>query len=278
LLWGYAGVWPAVFTRGRGYELEARLEFLAEWGLKVTGTAPAWFDEWEPARRDAVFQYLADHDLHLTFGVWGGYFVPDDEARRHADRALQAIDRWRVPGRATIVTTGAGGIHRFVREPPLERQLDILAERLAPLAKGCHEMGLRFGIENHGDYYVSDLVDLCRRVPHLGIFLDTGNTYLIGEPSLPAIRLAAPYTIGTHFKDHHVRPVLDARPLHFEVGPAILGEGDVGLREAYEILVRHAPRPRELVMEIEMVPPEDPGPVESLRRSLEFVRSLPEAP
>jgi hypothetical protein len=60
------------------------------------------------------------------------------------------------------------------------------------------------------------------------------------------------------------------------VGPSVLGEGDVGLAEAYRILLEHAPDPRNLTMEIEMVPPADPGPIESLKRSLAFIRALPE--
>jgi sugar phosphate isomerase/epimerase len=232
----------------------------------------------EPAERGAVFDFIERHDLRLTLGVGGGHFAEADEAKRRTEAALEGIRRYKDRVRAPIVMTTAGGVHRFMREPSLAEQLDRLAERLPPLVAGCAAMGLRLGIENHGDYYVSDLVELCRRVPGLGIFLDTGNTFLIGEPPLPAIRAAAPYTIGTHFKDHRVRPCLDARPLHFEVGPSVLGEGDVGLAEAYRILMEHAPDPRNLVMEIEMVPPEDPGPIESLKRSLAFVRSLPEPP
>jgi sugar phosphate isomerase/epimerase len=277
MIWGYAGVWPNEFTRDRPQSLLAHVEFLVEWGLQCTGAGAAWLDRMEPAERDAVFTLIAEHDLHLTLGGWGAYFADAGEARRQTDAALEGIRKYKDLVRAPIVTTAAGGIHRFIREPPLEAQFDLLAERLAPLAAGCREMGLRLGIENHGDYYVSDLVELCRRVPDLYLFLDTGNTYLIGEKPLPAIREAAPYTIGTHFKDHRVCPRLEARPLHFEVGPSVLGEGDVGLAEAYRILVEHAPDPENLVMEIEMVPPDDPGPVESLKRSLGFVRSLGES-
>jgi len=229
----------------------------------------------DAAERDGCLRLIDERDLCLTFGVWGMYWVEPDEARRRTDAALDAVARWKDRVRAPVVTTGAGGPHRFTRTPPLDEQLDILAERLAPLVRGCRELGLPFGIENHGDYYVSDLVSLCRRVPGLGIFLDTGNCYLIGEKPAPAIREAAPFTIGSHFKDHLVRPCPDARPLHFEVGPSVLGAGDVGLEEAYAVLMERAPNPANLVMEIEMVPPTDMDPVEALRQSLAFVRGLP---
>jgi sugar phosphate isomerase/epimerase len=276
MLWGYAGIWPREFTKGRGWQsLEARLEFIAEWGLQCTGASPAGLGEMDAGERDRCLRMIGEKDLCLTFGVWGMYWVDADEARRRTDAALEAVARWKDRVRAPIVTTGAGGPHRFTRTPPLDEQLDTLAERLAPLARGCRELGLPFGIENHGDYYVSDLVSICRRVPDLGIFLDTGNCYLIGERPAPAIREAAPFTVGTHFKDHRVQPRPEARPLHFEVGPSVLGEGDVGLEDAWSVLMEHAPDPAGLVMEIEMVPPTDLDPFEALRQSLAFVRGLP---
>jgi len=174
------------------------------------------------------------------------------------------------------VTTLVGKYHRFMREPSLQEQMDRVPSVIGPIAYACHEFGCPLGIENHGDYYASDLVELCRRTPFLGIFLDTGNTYLIGEPSLPAIRAAAPLTIGTHFKDHHVWPEKQTYPLRFEIGGAVLGEGDVGLREAYDILLAEAPNPASLVMMIEMVAPQPMLPGECLQKSLAFIRSLPE--
>jgi sugar phosphate isomerase/epimerase len=95
---------------------------------------------------------------------------------------------------------------------PLKWKLKRLVFALAPLAQGCHELGLPFGIENHCDFYISDLVMVCQAVPHLGILLDTGNTFVIGEKPLPAFKEAAPYVISTHFKDHFVRPRPDLFP------------------------------------------------------------------
>ena len=146
----------------------------------------------------------------------------------------------------------------------------------APLADACRELGAPLGIENHGDYYCSDLVSLCERTPHMHLFLDVGNTFLIGEQPIPAFEAAAPYTIGTHFKDHRVCPRLDARPLHFEIAGSALGDGDVPLRECFGLLLSEAPDPNRLVMEIEMIRPDDLDPLECLERSLRFIRSLPE--
>jgi sugar phosphate isomerase/epimerase len=279
MLWGYALVWPGSFLTRDPDPLIARLKFIAHYGLQTTGIGLEQVADMSAAERDRLGQFLADHDLSLTIHVHPTYFDPDpDAARRSVDRALDWLERYHALLRSRLVTTSGGGYHRFTRRPSLAEQLERLASLLPPLAAGCHQLGLPFGIENHGDYYCSDLVALCQQVPHLGIFLDTGNTYLIGEAPMPAFQAAAPYVVGTHFKDHRVRPRPDARPLHFEVGPAVLGEGDVPLRECYQLLLAQAPQPQALVMEIELIPPPEIAPLEAFEKSLAFVRSLPELP
>ena len=273
--WGYALVWAGSFLERDEDPLLAKLKFLAHYGLHTTGTTLESIDEMPEERRDRVGQLLADHDLALTPVLHAPYFDPDrDKVARAIERQLALLDKWREFLRVPLATTSVGPYHRFMREPSLATQLDRLAAHLPALAAGCHAMGIPFGIENHGDYYLSDLAGLCAGVPHLGIFLDTGNTYLIGEAPLPAFEAAAPYAVGTHFKDHHVRPCPDARPLHFEVGPAVLGEGDVPLEACYRLLRERNPNPDRLVMEIELIPPPDRPPLESFEQSLAFVRSL----
>lgn len=278
MLWGYALVWAGQFLKEDKDPLFAKLKFLLRHGLKSTGVGLKELDEMDPAKRDRLARFLADNDLHLMPYFNPGWMNPDrDAVRRNVDAMLAKLEAYlpmlRVPH---MVHTGGGGTHRFDREFPLQKQMDLLAEAMPPVARWCHEHGLRLGIENHGDYYVSDLVTLCGRVPHLGIFLDTGNTYLIGEAPLPAFELAAPHVVGSHFKDHRVRPRPDGKPLHFEIGASILGEGDVRLRECYDILVRRTPNPEKLNMQIELIPPSFNGndPVEAVEKSVAFVKSL----
>ena len=273
--WGYALIWANSFLELDADPLMARLKFLAAHGLATTGTDLESIAAMSDAARDHLGQYLADHDLALTPVLHAPYFDTDQgQVDRVMDGQLALLERLHGLLRSPLVTTSVGPYHRFMREPSLDHQLDCLAQRLPAYATACHDLGIPFGIENHGDYYLSDLAGLCQQVPHLGIFLDTGNPYLIGEAPLPAFEAAAPYAVGTHFKDHHVRPCPDARPLHFEVAPSVLGEGDVPLRECYRLLHERNPNPDRLVMQIELIFPADRPPLQSLEQSLAFVRSL----
>jgi sugar phosphate isomerase/epimerase len=273
MLWGYAGVFPGEFGCWDGDAVINKLRFVAEHGFKSAHFSLREMKE--PARRDEIAQCVADLDLQLSVGVHAPFFDPDrDEVKRRCDAFLADLELHRDLLRVPIVTTGVGRYHRFMAEPTLAEQLDMLVEVFTPLAQALHDMGLPFGLENHGDYYCSDLVELCERVPHMGIFLDTGNTYLIGEQSVSSCRLAAPYVIGTHFKDHYVHP--DPRELKFVIQGAPLGHGDVNLRQIYMDMLELTPNMDKVVMQWEMIPPKDMDGFECLEKSWEFVRSLPE--
>ncbi len=275
MIWGYALVWMKQYLELDPDPLYAKLKLLKKYDLKTTGIGIQQVAEMSEAEREKLGAFLEDNDLHLTVRPHIDYFNADmDETKRQVDEGARLIDQYRGLTRTPLATIGVARYHRFTREPSLAQQMDRLAAILPPLAAACAEMDLPLGIENHGDYYCSDLVELCERVPHLGIFLDTGNTYLIGEAPLTAFEAAAPYVVGSHFKDHLVRPCPDARPLHFEVAPAITGEGDVPLRECYALLKAKAPHPDRLVMEIELIPPAEIDPMESFERSVAFIKSL----
>ena len=276
MIWGYAGPWFGEFTGGDD-SLMVQLRWLVANNLSSTHVFLPHLAQMPEAEREEVGQHLADHDLRLVPVVHFDFLAEGrDEVMRNTDSAIRMLGEYHDLVRAPIVTTLVGRYHRFMREPSFEEQMDRLPSAIAPIAQACHEFNTPLGIENHGDYYCTDLVALCERTPFLGIFLDTGNTYLIGEQSLPGIRAAAPYTIGTHFKDHFVWPEKETYPLRFEIGGAALGQGDVGLAEAYHILVEHAPEPESLVMLMEMIPARPDGPQECLEKSLAFIRSLPE--
>lgn len=274
MIWGYAGVFPGEFGLWKGDQTMNKLRFMVDNGFGSTGIGLGLLRE--PRRREQIGEFVARHDLCLTPHLGMGYFSePIDSLRRTVDRLIWDLRTDLELLRAPIATTCVGPYHRFMDSPTLPEQMDRLEAVLTPLAEALWEMGCPLGIENHGDYYCSDLVELCGRVPHLGLFLDTGNTYLIGEKPVPACREAAPYTIGTHFKDHRVYPQ-PRDGLSFQIDGAPLGEGHVGLRDIYMDLLRLCPAPSRLVMQWEMVPPKGMDPWECLHRSQAFVDSLPQ--
>jgi sugar phosphate isomerase/epimerase len=256
-------------------QFQARLKFLKKYDLKVVGMGLRQIEQMEATQRDGLAQFLSENGMQVVPHLGFDYLNADANEISHQAHTHAAVLRTHLPWmKSTIAVTTPRAGHRFDRTMPLNEKMERLSRALAPLARVCQEAGVVLGIENHGDYYCSDLAELCRNTPHLYIFLDTGNTYLIGESPLPAFEIAAPFTIGTHFKDHRVAPRPEARPLHFEVAGSVLGEGDVPLRECYQLLLDKAPFPDKLIMEMEVVSPDDVDPLNCFERSLDFVRSL----
>ncbi len=285
MIWGYAHVWFSEFLSLDPEPQLARLKFVSKWGLRSTGLDCESLARLSDQELEALYRHTEENDLvaNLTF-QFGGFVESDDgvvaaprEAiARQRDAVIEVARRSASRLNSGVVSTEVGPAHRFLRRPNLQEQFELIARELEPLASELESMGLRLAVENHGDYYVSDIVRLCESVRNLWLFLDTGNTYLIGERPLEAVRTGAPYVAGVHFKDQTVRPRKDMNPINFEVAPAVTGEGDVPLREAYAILKEHAPDPERLMMEIELIPPRGVSAEEAMRRSVEFIRELEE--
>jgi len=197
MLWGYDGVFPGQFKVWDGDKPINQLRFAAEHGFGATSIGLGELEK--PDRRDLIASIVDENNLQLSTHARVPWFDENEDTVKAAiDKTIAGIEQHSEAINLCLVTIVAGKVHRFMAEPSLEKQLDLLAQRIAPLAKYCQERGLPIGIENHGDYYCSDLVDLCKRTPGLGIFLDTGNCYLIGEATIPACLAAIPYTVGTH--------------------------------------------------------------------------------
>ena len=188
--------------------------------------------------------------------------------QRQADIHLAALGELELPIAQIVVPA----MHRFSRELALEEQLGRLTELLTPLVDRLGEAGVKVSIENHGDYYVSDLVGLCRRVPGLTLNLDTGNCFLIGERPDLIPDEAFPLVSCTHWKDHWVAP--NHKDLSFELKGATLGEGHAGLDSLYERLLRLHPDPASVRLMIEWVPDQDMGSVRCFNDSLAYLAKI----
>jgi sugar phosphate isomerase/epimerase len=249
--WGMAGVFPGELELWRGDEWANQRRFVAEQGF--SGGAVSVSDLTDPGRRSLLRSLAESHGQRQSVHLGLDYREPAAATRARLDAEVSTLLNFRreVPLICVaVVVTGNG--HRFDRAVPLARQLERLNAVLAPVAARCRDAGLPAAIENHGDYYVSDLVELCGRTPGLEILLDTGNCFLIGErpETLPAE--AFPMVCATHWKDHFVKP--NPHTLHFELTGATLGAGHVGLEALFNRLCALHPDPAGIRMMIEWVP------------------------
>jgi sugar phosphate isomerase/epimerase len=96
--------------------------------------------------------------------------------------------------------------------------------------------GVRIAYENHEYESSHDVLEVIAAVgsPVVGAHIDTGNSMMLWEDPITAVRNMAPEVVSTHFKDHLVID-LDGTPMIVGVP---LGTGTIDLDTCYCILSR----------------------------------------
>ncbi|MFW6189404.1 MAG: TIM barrel protein [Planctomycetota bacterium] len=276
MLWGYANGWYPEFLECDEDELYAKLKFLLAHDLQETSVALPDVLAMSDQERDRLGKFLEDNDLHLTPQVWFDYVNADEgERERRTQEIVTGLREHVGTLRAWSVFTKAGCGHRFDRAMPVEEKINRLCAALKPIAAACHELGTPLAINNQGDFYAADFVEMCERTPHLRLHVDTANIFWACERILPAFRRMAPHVVGTHWRDERVE-IGSRKPRGVLLHNCVTGRGDVPLRQCFELLKQEAPNPDRLVMELEMFGPREMDNRECLAESLKFVRSLRE--
>lgn len=270
--WGFAGVFPgALGVYNDGDLFTNKLQWVADRGFH--GGHVAVESLANPDHRAVLDHLAASHRQAWFVGFHPAVTGPEQEVAdtlaRHANDMIAARKGLDLPIASVVIP---GGAHRFMRDLPLADQLDRVTRLLTPLVDRLGAEGVTVAIENHADYYVSDLVDLCGRVPGLTLMLDTGNCFLIGERPDLIPDAAYPLVSCTHFKDHWVRP--DLKSLSFQLTGATLGEGYVGLEAIYHKLLSLHPDPASIRLTTEWVPDPEKDPLDCFNASARFLERL----
>lgn len=275
--WGLALAWYDDYTSGGGLNpFIAKMDFLHKYGMKAFMAGVEDVDALAPGEKETLFAALEARDMHLILHSGIDHMdAQRDTQDRQTERQLRLLEKYIRPCRSSIVTTCAGDSNRYDRKMPWAEKIERFSRVMAPVARLCWDLGAPFGIENHADYFVSELLEVLRATPRLYLLLDTANALHIGEQPVKACEDAAPYVIGTHFKDHFM--VKGANPpLHYEIRGCALGDGDAELARQYRIILEKSPFRDRLVMLFELFTPDD-GTLTHLQcfeKSVRFVQSL----
>lgn len=270
--WGFDGVFPgALGVYNQGDVFTNKLTWVAERGFHGGHVGVESLSN--PDHCNVLETLSASHQQSWSVGFHPTLTEPESDVQTtlqiQSQRMIESANQFDLPLASVVVP---GGIHRFMKDFPLQDQLRKLETLLTPLVNTLSEAGIRVAIENHGDYYISDLMELCERVPGLTIQLDTGNCFLIGERPDQIPDEAYPLISCTHFKDHYVYPV--AKGLSFQLTGATLGEGDVGLKAIYEKLMALHDDPTSVRLTTEWVPDPDKNVKTCFNASAKFLQRL----
>lgn len=238
-----------------GMSPEAILGAAHELGLQVVSMRSTGWET--PGWADRVRGLMERYGLELELGFGDDYIAngadqPTAKLAEFVERACKPL------GVETIGTTSPLHGGRWLKEPPLDEQLDRLGAALSRLAPVVEGAGVRLAIENHADYRGYELAQVLARVgsPAVGARLDTANPYAVIEEPVAAAEALAPYTIATHIKDL----IVEAEPGNRGLTPGgllglrhcVLGQGHVDLPAIVDLLAERGPLGEDLWLVLEV--------------------------
>ena len=181
----------------------------------------------QPGRTAPV---VAEHMFGLLFTVAKRAAFQTAEIRDHRwTRRMNLGVQGKVLG---IVGTGNIGAEMArlaqaagIEEVVFDRRGSKYHGRVKAFADAAREAGIVIGIENHQDICSHELVGLCQQIggDHIGVTMDVGNAYAVGETPATFARRVGPFLKHVHLKDYTVHPTKSG----YRLKRCALGDGIV---------------------------------------------------
>ncbi len=121
----------------------------------------------------------------------------------------------------------------------VREELARAAGDLKQVVPVCAGLGVRIALENHEYETAADVLAVIEAVGSewVGALVDTGNSMMVWEEPVAAVRAMAPQAASTHFKDHSVLRI-DGEP---RVVGTTLGRGSIDAAACFQALVADSP-------------------------------------
>jgi sugar phosphate isomerase/epimerase len=137
---------------------------------------------------------------------------------------------------ARVVRTAMGG-RRYEQFETLDQFQSFLDRswRSLQLAEPiAAQFGLALAVENHKDFRVHQMLAMLERLSseHVGVCLDTGNSFALLEDPMEVVRAYAPWARSAHLKDMAVCEYGDG----FLLADVPLGQGQLDLPEMVRLM------------------------------------------
>lgn len=138
--------------------------------------------------------------------------------------------------------------------PRVKDQMKSFAAQLKASAPAAAAAGVKIAVENHCDSFSEEIIWLLDRVDHpaVGACVDTVNALMVMEDPMQAIANLAPRAFTNHFRDDRI----EMQRYGFKLTGAAVGEGDIDMKRAYEIIKTRSTM-RRINIETEMEIPLD---------------------
>jgi inosose dehydratase len=278
--------WGVIEIPEWGYQMppERLLREAASLGLEAMEAGP---EVYLPSDRVEVRSLLEEHGL----GLVGGFVPAIMHERKAREAGLDLVERrakfFSAAGADTLVLAAATGSESYEEVVELdEAGWRELFENLARAEEVCERHGLALTLHSHYGTVVETDAQLHRFLEgsEVGLCLDTGHLVIGGSDPVAIAEEEEERVNHMHLKDvdTEVARRLGARELDFKAACRAeafrpLGDGDVDVARLLELL-EEANYSGWYVLEQDRVtgsePPEGGGPIEDVRKSLDFLTGV----
>ena len=161
--------------------------------------------------------------------------------------------------------------------PQVKAQMQSFSSLLKESAPKAEAAGIKIAVENHCDSFSEEILWLLDLVdsPVVGACIDTVNALMVMEDPMQAIANLAPRAFTNHFRDDRI----EFQRYGFKLTGAAVGEGDIDMQRAYEIIKTKSSM-RRINIETEMeIPIDDMQQAlkmerETIERSIRYCRDV----
>lgn len=157
--------------------------------------------------------------------------------------------------------------------PYLKTTRDRLIQTV-PLAEENH---IRLALENHCDSFSEEVLWVINQVDHpfVGACIDTMNAWHMAEDPMRAIENLAPKAFTNHFRDDRIDFCRDG----FKVTGTAVGDGDIDMKKAYELICRLSSCTRinietEMAFSLEDKQSALSGEIDAIKKSIDYCRNV----
>jgi len=267
---GFEPPWPRQMSTFELFDLAANL------GLDGLHLDDGVLETFEPGYLREVAAAAAERGLYLEYNFsmdFGNQGIGIQHDLCEAIATARHIGADIVKVSMDLVRPRPVAATRF--HPDIVAQMSSFAGQLQEAAKAAEAAAVKIAVENHCDSFSEEILWLLDRVdrPQVGACIDTVNAMMVMEDPMQAIANLAPRAYTNHFRDDKIV----FQRYGFKLKGAAVGEGDVDMRRAYE-LIREAGLTSRINIETEMEIPLDDmqtaldDELDAVRRSIRYCR------
>ncbi|MCP4629720.1 MAG: TIM barrel protein [bacterium] len=246
---GFQLPWP------RQMDIWQMMDYMDELDLEGLHLDDKAFESMDDAHFNKVREYARERNLYLEYN----FAMPSDKYDSSVQHNIEEGIGIASAIGADVAKIGMNltrphpvAASKF--HPQIMQQLERVVDKLKNASSLAEKSGVKLAVENHTDAFSEEVIWVLDQVNHpfVGACIDTVNALHVTENPITAVENLAPRAFTNHFRDNKII----IKPYGFKLTGAAVGEGDLDMRRAYE-LIQQNPAVNRINIELDLQCPLD---------------------